>query len=38
MRGFGFISFHKDIEFLQVEDQSAVTEDQVVPVKTGYIS
>ena len=30
----GFISFHKDIEILQVEDQSAAPEDQVIPEKT----
>ena len=35
MRGIGFISFHKDIGILQVEDQSAALEDQVVPEKTG---
>ena len=35
MRGIGFISFHKDIGILQVEDQSAAPEDQVVPEKSG---
>ena len=35
MRGIRFTSFHKDIEILQVEDQSGVPEDQVVPEKTG---
>ena len=35
VRGIGFIGFHKDIEILQVEDQSAAPEDQVVPEKTG---
>ena len=35
MRGIGFISFHKDIWILQVEDQSATPEDQVIPEKTG---
>lgn len=31
MRSVGFISFHKDTETLQQEDQSAVQEDQVLP-------
>lgn len=28
-RGVGLVSFHEDIEILQVEDQIAVSEDRV---------
>ena len=36
-RSVGLVSFHEDIEILQVEDQIAVSEDRVSTLKIRYL-